>query len=259
MGSLPRWRRVLEPLATFAVVFLLWEAAVRYFELPVYYIPAPSKILFAIGNGIDVFLPHLWITLYSTLVAFLIAFALGVALGTALSEIPWLERALMPLLVALQAMPRVALAPIIIVWFGFGPISKIVLGAFTAFFPIFLNTLQGMRMMDSEQIALMRSLRASRMQILLKVKLPNAMPYLFAGASIGVIFAMLAVIVGEFLGANAGMGYLIVSQSTQMDTAGVMATTTILAVVGIVFHYGIQFLRDHLLAWSTTNEIAGSA
>jgi NitT/TauT family transport system permease protein len=247
------------PIVTFAVIFVLWEAACRMLHVPTYYIPAPSKILMAAINGADIYIPNLWVTLYSTVLAFGIAFVLGVAVGTIISEFVTAEKILMPVLVALQSMPRVALAPIIIVWFGFGPESKIVLGAFTAFFPVFLNTAQGMRQVDTDQMALMRSLRATRLQIFFKIKLPSAMPYLMAGASIGVVFAMLAVIVGEFLGANMGMGYLIVSQSTQMDTAGVMATTFILSIVGMAFHYGLQFLRDHLLAWSSQNEIAGSS
>ena len=114
-----------------------------------------------------------------------------------------------------------------------------------------------MRTIDSEQIALMRSLKATRMQVFRLIKLPSATPFLLAGASIGIIFAMLAVIVGEFLGANRGMGYLIVTQSSQMDTAGVMAGVFILSIVGVLFHYGLQYVRHRLLFWSTAGEVAG--
>lgn len=244
-------------LVTFAVLLIAWEAACDVWKVPEFYIAAPSRIFEAMLNGRSIYLAHLWVTLYSTIVSFLIAVVLGVTLGALVSEFRFLDRTLNPVLVALQAMPRIALAPIIIVWFGFGPASKIALGAFTAFFPIFVNTAQGMRAIDSEQLALMRSLKATRMQVFRLIKLPSAMPFLFAGASIGIIFAMLAVIVGEFLGANRGMGFLIVTQSSQMDTAGVLAAVFILSAVGVLFHYGLQFIRNRLLFWSIAGEIAG--
>jgi NitT/TauT family transport system permease protein len=180
-----------------------------------------------------------------------------VILGTLVSEIRFFERTLYPLLIAMQSMPRIALAPIIIVWFGFGPASKIVLGAISAFFPVFLNMVHGMGTVDPEQIALMRTLRASPLQIFWKVKLPNALPFLLAGANIGIIFAILAVIVGEFLGANRGMGFLIVNQSNQMDTAGVFASVVLLSATGLAFHYGLQYLRQRLLFWASS-EVAGT-
>lgn len=246
-------------LTSFAVLLALWEIACRYFDVPVFYIPAPSKIIATLIVGAPLYLDHLGVTMFATIASFAIAMVAGVVLGTLTSEIRFIDRTLSPVLIALQAMPRIALAPIIIVWFGFGPASKIALGAFTAFFPVFVNTAQGMRATDAEQIALMRSLRASRWQIFRKIKLPNAMPYLLAGASIAIIFSMLAVIVGEFLGSNRGMGFLITTQSNQMDTAGVFAAIFILSTIGVIFHYGLQYLRGKLLAWAVHGELAGSS
>jgi NitT/TauT family transport system permease protein len=245
-------------VASFAVLLAAWEAACDWFHVPTFYIPAPSLIALTLVRGAPLYAANLGVTLYSTVMAFGIALVLGVLFGTLVSEIRFFARTLHPVLIALQAMPRIALAPIIIVWFGFGPESKIALGAFTAFFPVFVNTAQGMRATDAEQIALMRSLKASGWQIFRLIKLPNAMPYLLAGANIAVIFAMLAVIVGEFLGANRGMGFLITNQSNQMDTAGVMATVFILSAIGVLFHYGLQWLRNRLLFWAAHGEVAGS-
>ena len=246
------------PVATFAILLALWEAAARGVDIPVYYVPAPSQIAMAMVRGFDQYMIHLWTTFYSTMIAFAIAFVLGVSLGALVSEVRVIERTMLPVMIALQSMPRIALAPLIIVWFGFGVASKIVLGAFTAFFPIFLNTFHGMRTADPDQIALMRSLRASKLQIFWTIRLPNALPFLLAGAQIGVIFAMLAVIVGEFLGANRGMGFLIATQSSRMDAAGVLAAVFILSAVGLLFHHGLQLLRRRLLSWSAGSEIAGS-
>jgi NitT/TauT family transport system permease protein len=249
----------LYAITTFVVLLAAWEFACDFFQVPTFYIPAPSRIAATLIKAGPLYLSHLGVTMYSTVMSFVIAMVLGIVFGTLVSEIRFFERTLQPVLIALQAMPRIALAPIIIVWFGFGTESKIALGAFTAFFPVFVNTAQSMRATDAEQIALMRSLKATRWQIFRLIKLPNAMPYLLAGASIAVIFAMLTVIVGEFLGANRGMGFLITNQSSQMDTAGVMATVFILSAVGILFHYGLQYFRDRLLFWAAHGEVAGSS
>jgi NitT/TauT family transport system permease protein len=254
-----RFTDAIYAIATFAVLLIAWEWACDYFQVPVFYIPAPSRIITTLIKGGPLYMSHLGVTMYATAMSFVIAMLLGILFGTLVSEMKFFERTLQPVLIALQAMPRIALAPIIIVWFGFGPESKIALGAFTAFFPVFVNTAQGMRATDAEQIALMRSLKASGWQIFRLIKLPNAMPYLLAGASIAIIFAMLAVIVGEFLGANRGMGFLITTQSSQMDTAGVMATVFILSAIGVLFHYGLQWLRNRLLFWAAHGEVAGSS
>ena len=254
-----RFTDAIYAIATFAVLLIAWEWACDYFQVPVFYIPAPSRIITTLIKGGPLYMSHLGVTMYATAMSFVIAMLLGILFGTLVSEMRFFERTLQPVLIALQAMPRIALAPIIIVCFGFGPESKIALGAFTAFFPVFVNTAQGMRATDAEQIALMRSLKASGWQIFRLIKLPNAMPYLLAGASIAIIFAMLAVIVGEFLGANRGMGFLITTQSSQMDTAGVMATVFILSAIGVLFHYGLQWLRNRLLFWAAHGEVAGSS
>jgi NitT/TauT family transport system permease protein len=245
--------------ASLIAALVIWQVVVRLLQLPAYYIPAPTDILDALSRGAHLYMDHFIITLWRTFGAFLIAFGLGVGLGTLVSESKIMDRTIYPILVALQSMPRIALAPVIIVWFGFGSASKIVLGAFSAFFPIFLNTIHGLKTMDNDQLALMRSLGASPFQTFWKVKLPNALPFLLAGANIGIIFATLAVIVAEFLGANQGMGYLIVNQSSQMDTAGVFANVFILSVTGLVFHYGIQWLRHRLIFWSGRSEASGNA
>jgi NitT/TauT family transport system permease protein len=243
---------------TLVFVLVFWQFMVTILHVPDYFIPAPLDVLDALIRGRQLYAANFWVTLWSTLVAFAIAFVLAVFTGTLVTEIRFLERTLYPLLVAMQSVPRIALAPIIIVWFGFGPGSKIVLGSLSAFFPIFLNTAYGLKMVDSDQIALMRTIRATRSQIFWRIKLPNALPFLLAGANIGIIFAVLGVIVGEFLGANRGMGYLIVNQSNQMDTPGVFANVVLLSATGLVFHYGIQALRYRLLFWARNSEIAGS-
>jgi NitT/TauT family transport system permease protein len=259
----PAWLALLHSrlawaVGAIAVVLAIWQVTMLLAHIPVYYIPAPSDIAVALWRGRHLYPLHFGYTMYATLAGFGIALVCGFVLATLVSEVWFLERTIFPLLVAGQSMPRIALAPIVIVWFGFGIASKIVLAAFSAFFPVFLNMVHGLATVNQEQIALLRSLSASRAQIFWHVKLPNALPYLLAGANVSVIFAMLATIVAEFLGANKGMGYLIVQESSQLDTAGVFATIFLLSLAGLVFHYGIQFLRQRLLGWAAATELGGS-
>ena len=239
---------------TVVVLLALWQASVTVFGVPAYFIPAPSDVAVALFRGRSLYASNLLVTIWTTLAAFGLAFVLGLVAAALVTEIRFLERTLYPVLVALQAMPRIALAPLVIVWFGFGPGSKVVMGTLSAFFPVFLNTVHGLKLVDADQIALMRTLHATRLQMFLRIKVPNALPFLFAGANIGVIFAMLAVIVAEFLGANRGMGFLIVNQSSQMDTPGVFANVVLLSAVGIGLHYGLQALRARVLFWADTSE-----
>lgn len=250
--------RAAAAAGAFAVTLALWQAAVLATRVPAYYIPSPLNIAVALWHGRQLYPVHFAYTMYATLAGFAIAVVLGVVLGTLVSEVPLLERTVFPLLVAGQSMPRIALAPIVIVWFGFGVASKIVLAAFSAFFPVFLNMAHGLGTVNQEQIALLRSLRASRWQIFWYVKLPNTVPFLLAGANVAIIFSMLATIVAEFLGANRGMGYLIVQESSQLDTAGVFATIFILSLAGLVLHYGLHWLRRRLLGWAAPSELGGS-
>lgn len=262
------WRRIpinremlvstMYSICSLTAAIMLWELAVRLSGVPRYFMPAPSDVAIALERGASLYLSHYFITLGRALSAFTIAFSLGVTMGTLVSEVRFLGRTLYPILVSFQSMPRIALAPVIIVWFGFGSLSKIVLGSFSAFFPIFLNTLHGLKTMDEEQLTLMRSFGATRLQTFRKVKLPSALPFLLAGANIGIIYSMLAVIVGEFIGANTGMGYLIIYQNNQMDTAGVFASVLILSVTGIVFHYGIQYLRGKIIFWAGDSDGGGN-
>jgi len=238
----------------FAAVLLAWQVIVSTLHVATYFIPTPLAILAALVSERAVYAANFLITLWSTLLAFVIATAIAVVLGALVSEVLFLRRTIYPLLIAVQSMPRIALAPVIIVWFGFGISSKVVLGAFTAFFPIFLNTVHGIAATDRDQLALMRTLRANRWQVFCKVKLPGALPFLLAGANIGIIFAILAVIVGEFLGANHGMGYLIVNESNQMDMAGVFASIFLLSAAGLCFHYGLGLARRRLLFWAASSE-----
>lgn len=240
----------LYTLGSVLIVLILWQVLVNLMSIPRYILPSPTVIFSSYLRSGSIYIRHLYITVLSAFAGFSIGMIFGVFLAVFVDQLRVLRLTLHPHLMALQAMPRIALAPLIIVWFGFGVESKIVLGAMASFFPIYLNMIHGLATVDQQQMILMRSLSATKAQVFKKVKLPNTLPFLLSGANLGIVLALLSTIVGEFIGANRGMGYLIVLYSNQMDAAGVFALVLILAATGLGFHYCIQMVEDHFLFWA---------
>jgi NitT/TauT family transport system permease protein len=199
-------------------------------------LPTPGEVLRALNNGSGVVPSNLAQTLYATIIGFAIGLVAGVAVAVLVTEVRLLERTLYPLTVGFQSMPLIGLAPLMIIWFGFGIEAHAAMASIVVFFPIFTNMVHGLERIDAEGTMLFKSLGASRWQTFVKLKFPSALPYLFAGTDVGIVFAMLGVIVAEFLGANQGMGFLLVQYSNDLDTAGVFEVLIILAVVGLILH-----------------------
>jgi NitT/TauT family transport system permease protein len=153
-----------------------------------------------------------------------------------------------------QAMPKVALAPLIIVWFGLGLTSKVINAALVAFFPLMVNTIVGLRSADEDRVNLMRSLSASRWQIFRMLQLPNALPYIFAGLEIAMIFALIGAIVAEFVGAEKGLGMLIQSMNFTMDVAGQFSVLLLLSMLGLILNAAVTLVRRQVLFWDTSRD-----
>lgn len=252
----PVWRRVLfrvaQPLyviVTFVIAVGVWQLVVTVFDVSQIILPSPGEVAHAIARGRSVIPHELAWTLSATAVGFCIALVAGIVLALLVSEIKLLRKTLYPLIVGFQSMPHIGMAPLFIVWFGFGTLSHSVLAGVVAFFPVFSNATHGFDSVQGERVRLFRSYRASRLQTIWRLKLPMALPFLFAGANIGIIFAMLGVIVAEFLGSNTGMGFLLVQEGNSLDTAGVFAVLVVLAVVGVLLHTTVLMLRRLLLRW----------
>jgi NitT/TauT family transport system permease protein len=201
------------------------------------------------------------VTLAETFMGFALGSALAFSIGIAVAMSRRVEYYLYPFIVMFQAMPKVALAPLVIIWFGLGITSKIVAAALVAFFPLMVNTIAGLRSADEDRVNLMRSLAASRWQIFWMLQLPNAMPYIFAGLEIAMIFALIGAIVGEFVGATAGLGMLIQSMNFTMDVAGQFSILLILSALGLTLSGLIGVIRRRVLFWdpSQKNEAADGA
>jgi NitT/TauT family transport system permease protein len=241
--------------ALFVVLVLLWEGIIRYFEVPIYIMPAPSNIAQALINVS--FLDNALYTLAEALSGFLLAALCGIVLGGLIAQFPLLEKTLYPYLIAIQTTPKVAVAPLFIMWFGFGMTSKVIIAATIAFFPILVNVISGLRSTDPARLELMRSLRATRWQIFTMVRLPSALPMIFAGLNIAIIFSILGAIVGEFLGSRKGLGNAIMQMNVNLDTAGMFATLFVLSAIGVSLHVLMSYLQRKALFWADSSRIPG--
>ncbi len=228
-----------------------WEAAARGLKVPAYILPAPSSIAVAMYRGIasGLYEKHLLVTVGGTVLGFVAGCVLAFLLGTGVALSKRFDYFLYPYIVMFQSMPKVALAPLIIVWFGLGITSKVVSAALIAFFPLMVNTIVGLRSADEDRINLMRSLAASESQIFWKLRLPSALPFIMAGLEVAMILALIGTIVAEFVGAEAGLGMLIQSMNFSMDVAGQFSVLLLLSVVGLVLNRMVTAVRRRVLFW----------
>ena len=237
-----RARTGARPLLLVAIV-TVWEWGVPFFQVPNWVLPTPSEIAIALWRGLDAGLLdrggywlHAGVTVAEVLLGFFIGSGVGLLLGTVISQFRIIEATLRIYLVAIQSLPKIALAPIIVLWFGFGLTSKVVIICLLTFFPLLINSMAGFKAVDAERLELMRALGANPWQIFWKVRLPSALPFIFAGLDMAAVFSVVGAVVGEFVGAQRGLGTLILSMNAQMDTAGTFSVFIILALVGIAIH-----------------------
>lgn len=247
----PRALQALLVLATFVVVSLSWELAVRWAEVPPYILPPPSAIVGQLWGmaGQQLFWYDAGITFHEVAMGYVLAIIVAVVLGVAVARLHLLELSLMPYIVAFQTIPSVALAPLFLQWFGYGIMSKVVMAAIIAFFPILVNVIAGLQASGRDEIQMLRAFGASRTQTLLKVQVPNALPYVFAGLELGIVFALVGAIVAEFVGAKAGLGNRILQYNEQFNIAGMFAVLVVLAAAGMLLHGAVSQLRRHVLFW----------
>jgi len=249
-------RNVAVTLAIFVGTLALWEGVVRVFAIPIFILPPPSQVAQALWRGIasGVYIHHLGYTLVETLLGFIVGSLLGFFLGTAVAMNRWVELFLYPYIVMFQSLPKVALAPLIVVWFGLGLTSKVINAALVAFFPLLVNTMVGLKSADEDRVSLMRSLAATDTQIFWMLRLPNAMPFVMAGLDVAMIFALIGAIVAEFVGAQRGLGMLIQSMNFNMDVSGQFSILLILSFVGLLLNRGIMLIRKRIMFWDPSEK-----
>ena len=255
------WR--LWPPPDLALTFLLVAAVVATCQALVLFgivspfvIPLPSSVVPALGEliGGGVLGENILTTVTEAASGFAIAVVIGLSVGTLIAEFRVAERILYPYLVALQTMPKIALAPLLLVWFGFGPGSKIAVAAVISLFPILVNTIAGLKSCDQGRLDVLRALGAGRWDCFRLVKLPNALPFVFSGLSAAVMFALTGALVGEFVGSSHGLGYLIIQANSQMDVPQVFALLLVLVALGMAAFGAMQRARRKFLHWSPNED-----
>ena len=242
---------VLVPLL-FVILIATWHLTVTFFNVPGYILPKPTEVATAFINGISsgLFLYHGAYTLTEALSGFAIAAISGIVLGSLIAQSRLLEKTLYPYLIVIQTTPKIAIAPLLIIWFGFGISSKIFVAATVAFFPILVNVIAGLRSVDQDKLDLMRALNATKWQRFRMVLLPSALPMIFAGLNVAIVFSILGAIVGEFVGSKAGIGNLILQANTNLDAAGIFAALACLSIMGLLLHGAMAWLQRKVVFWA---------
>src|SRR5215467_1811566 len=247
-----RYRRVLlARLAVVAIFLAVWQAAVAFGLVDAFWVSSPKLVAEELWSEIasGSLFADVGITVFEALIAFVISSALGIAAGLLLARSPFWDDVLAPLVLALNSLPRIALAPLIILWFGIGITAKVVTAFTLVFFILLVNTLGGAKNVDNDILTIARLMGASKRDILWKVTLPSALPWIFAGLNLGLTYSLLGVIVAEILASNQGLGYVIQSSAATFNTAGVFAGLITLAVVAWLFSAVMRHIEARLLRW----------
>jgi NitT/TauT family transport system permease protein len=235
------------PVGMIVAALALWEAAARLFSIPPYLLPAPSAILLSMDKNSAVLIKESIGTTFEILLGFALSVVVGVPLALAIYLWRPFARAVYPVLVSSQAVPKVAIAPLFLVWFGFGLMPKVLIAFLIAFFPVVINTAMGLASLEREKIYLAQSMGFGPFATFFKIQLPNALPSIFAGLKISITFAVVGAVVGEFVGGQGGLGYLLLIANGNMDTALLFAGIVALTVLGIVLFALIGLLERLVL------------
>ena len=240
------------PILFFVTILATWEIFVMIFSIPEYLLPKPTKIISEIILNFNSLLRHTIITMIEVIFGFLIGNVLGFLGAVIFAHSKTIEKGLYPYAIALKTTPILAIAPLLVLWFGTGMISKIVAAAIVCFFPILVNTVKGLKNIDDEYLDLLRSFSASKYQIFTKLRLPNSLPYIFSALKISTGLAVVGAIVGEFVGAKEGIGFVILISTYHLETATMFAAIIMSALGGILFFYFISLIERKIIFWQKT-------
>ena len=238
--------------ASFIALLLTWELVVRVFNVPIFIVPTPSRVLQSLVTMTTsgLLLSQFLVTFVEAVAGFAIALVVAAVFAVVMTEWRRAERLLYPYFTALQSMPKVAIAPLIVIWFGYGLPSKIVVAALLSFFPMLVSFTEGLKATDEGRLKLMRGMSATRWQTLRYVRIPYALPFVFAGVELGGLYAMLGAIVAEFVGSSSGVGNWLIAMNVNLDTSSTFALLVVLALYGIAFQKVIAFARNRALFWA---------
>ncbi len=247
--------RKLTPLAGVLAFLLVWEIVVPVLKMPAYLLPPPSAIVLTFIDEFPKLAFHGWVTLYEMLLGYALAVVIAIPLAIAITSSERFDRFTMPTLLFFQVVPKVAVAPLFLVWFGVGALPKVLVAFLISFFPIVIDAAVGLRSMSAEMRDLARSMGASRWQVFAQFRLPTSLPYLFSGLKVAATLAVAGAVVGEFVGADKGLGYLLLVTNSNLETALMFATLFALTFIGLAFFYAVEFLEALLIPWHVTHRV----
>jgi NitT/TauT family transport system permease protein len=239
----------LYPLAGTLIIVLAWHYYVVLFHVPVVVLPTPLQVLQAMVQESRALIEDGWITALECIYGFALAMVIGIPIAVTMTYSRIANQMFYPLLVASQSIPKVAIAPILLVWFGTGLQSKLAMAFVIAFFPVVVDTATGLRSTSPELLELARSLQCSRLQTFFKIQLPSALPSIFSGAKIAVTLAVIGAVIGEFIGSNEGLGNLLLTANSQLNTPLVWAALIVLSALGMALYGGVVVAEKILMPW----------
>lgn len=243
-------KRFLPALMFIILVLIAWQLIVRFLNVPIYLLPAPSDILKRLATSYEVLLVHTGYTALESTLGFLLGSGFGILLAVAFVHSRTLELGIYPYAIALKTVPIIAIAPLLIVWCGNGILPKVIVSAIISFFPVVVNITKGFRNIDHEAFDLFDSMSASKAQVFFKLRVPSSLPYLFAALRISSTLAVVGAIVGEFSGADRGLGFFIMISSNRLETVDMFVGILLSSLLGIVFFYTIALLERVIAPWA---------
>jgi ABC-type nitrate/sulfonate/bicarbonate transport system permease component len=248
-----RLRRLISSWAPAALIVLIllgvWEGYVRLWAVPKWLLPAPSVIAMTLVVSWELLLDHSLVTCVEVVVGFGLALLCGVLLACGIAASRTLERALYPFVIASQMVPIIVIAPLLLIWVGYGLTPKIIVVALTAFFPIVVNMVDGLQSVDPDVVNLLRTMGASRWQIFMKVQVPTSLPFLFSGLRVAMAVSVIGAVIGEWVGSSRGLGYLMIRSKPQFLTERVFAAVVVLAVMGVTLFVLVGVIEKLAIPW----------
>jgi NitT/TauT family transport system permease protein len=239
----------VRPLLFLVVIVVAWDLSIRLFHIPAYQIPSPGDVVSVLWTDWPELLRQCWPTTYATVCGFVLSALFGIPIAMLIAGSRTVESYVYPLLVFSQSVPKIAIAPLFVVWFGFGIIPKVISAFLLGFFPVVVSAVQGFKSVDPDMVDLARAMQGSRFQVFRAVNLPHAMPAIFSGLKVSVTLAVVGAVVGEFVGSNSGIGYVMQRSIGTFDLPTMFAALVILALLGVILFWIVDRVERFIIPW----------
>ena len=253
-----QWSR---PFLLIIVMLVLWDILIRAFKIPPYLIPTPLDVVGQLWKEWPMLLSQAAPTTWATLGGFVLSVLIGVPVAMMIAYSRVIESFVYPLLVFSQSIPKIAIAPLFVVWFGFGIIPKVIAAFLLGFFPVVVSTVMGFKSVEQDMVDLARSMGSSRLQMFFKISLPQALPAIFSGMKVSITLAVVGAVVGEFVGSNSGIGYVLQKANGNFDLPLMFAALVVLSMIGVILFVLLDVLERYMLPWhaSQRNQFQATA